>query len=66
MRRYSECAAQVGGRDVEGWGLFKAGIKPEWEDQANAGGMRLVESVPSVAEGCRGLQAVSYLGWAQA
>ena len=56
----------MGGRNVEGWGLFKAGIKPEWEDQANAGGMRLVESVPSVAEGCRGLQAVSYLGWAQA
>eukprot|EP00656_Telonema_subtile_P041470 TRINITY_DN4664_c0_g1_i1.p1 TRINITY_DN4664_c0_g1~~TRINITY_DN4664_c0_g1_i1.p1 ORF type:complete len:761 (-),score=219.41 TRINITY_DN4664_c0_g1_i1:142-2424(-) len=30
---------QVAGRDVEGWGFFRQGVRPEWEDRANVGGV---------------------------
>eukprot|EP00658_Telonema_sp_P-2_P050995 TRINITY_DN3901_c0_g3_i5.p1 TRINITY_DN3901_c0_g3~~TRINITY_DN3901_c0_g3_i5.p1 ORF type:complete len:490 (+),score=112.15 TRINITY_DN3901_c0_g3_i5:830-2299(+) len=34
----------VGGRNVEGWSLFRHGVQPEWEDPKNATGSELTVS----------------------
>lgn len=42
--------AQVGGRLVEGWSLFRHGVHPEWEDPKNSTGAELTISSESLEQ----------------
>eukprot|EP00656_Telonema_subtile_P007054 TRINITY_DN132_c0_g1_i1.p1 TRINITY_DN132_c0_g1~~TRINITY_DN132_c0_g1_i1.p1 ORF type:complete len:648 (-),score=151.11 TRINITY_DN132_c0_g1_i1:229-2172(-) len=42
--------AQLGGRLVEGWSLFRHGVQPEWEDPKNCAGAELTVSTDSLEQ----------------